>query len=432
VGGPRGRRPRARARGHPRRHPLPPSSQASIDLHSISVPAHFNEPLTEAQRHVEIFEHSALLDAAALLPPRSPARLLAVFGFAVSVVSTVRRTSKPFKDVMGGTVDLIAPDRRVRVLAEKVAHKPPAVAVIAQGAAWTFEAHDELHVEVTFSGIKLAPTGSLRLTFADGGEYRWNTPAFYVRDVMSGKLRLAHRGAFFAKCMATGDEVRATAVEAPGKAARAQAAAGGPPLMSELRGAYVAGPGRPPHEATVSGRFHGACVATTPDGASTTLYTAFPAHEGGGRWQFSAWATRLGGAPPGLVARVPPTDARLRADVALFELGCYGAADKEKAALEAAQRSARAAAPAAWATPQWFKPVPGTDVWGRPYTRWVYAGGYWEARAAGAWPAAVAARAAALAARPRPRRASRASWAGSRRASAAGSADSTPYTTPRG
>ena len=152
----------------PTNPPPPPSppppflSQASADLHAISVPAHFNEPLTEAQRHVELFEHSELLDAAARLPPRSPDRLLAVFGFAVSVVSTVRRTNKPFKDAMGGTYELIAPDRRLRVLAEKVVHRPPAVAVRAEGARWTFEAHDELHVELTWAGLKLAPTGALR------------------------------------------------------------------------------------------------------------------------------------------------------------------------------------------------------------------------------------------------------------------------------
>ena len=382
---------------------------------------------------MELFEHSPLLDAAASLPPDSPDRLLAVFGFAVSVVSTVRRTTKPFKDCMGGTYELIAPDRRMRVLAEKVMHRPPAVAVRAEGARWTFEAHDELHVEVTWTGIKLAPTGALRLTFADGDEYRWNTPAFYVRDLATGRPRLSHRGAFFAKCMSTGDAVHATAVEAPGRAARAASAAGGGALMSTLVGRYVSGPDRPAFDATIAGRFHGECVVTLPDGTERRVYAADPEFSGGGRWKLSAWATRLGDTPPDLVPRLPPTDARLRKDLQLFEMGYSHEADAEKNAIEGAQRIARAAAPTSWARPQWFHTVPGTDVWGRPYNRWVYSGSYWEARATGEWPAGVAARAAALAARPAPsrsRRASRASWA-SGRVSGAGSCIDTPYATPR-
>ena len=313
--------------------------QASHDLHSVSVPAHFNEPLTETQRHVEIMQHSHLLDAAAQHPPESPARLLAVFGFACSLVSTCVRTSKPFKDLEGGTFEMVAYDddddddddneegeekagsssrsgsssaaaapthrRRFRALAEKVQHSPPVVAFCVQGERWTFEAHDELHVELSLRGLKMHPRGACRLTFIDSDEkeeeeeeeekkeeekigakgsksdsaaaslpplppkqpdeYRWNTPAFYVRDIVpSGSpghmMRVSHKGPFFAKCMATGDAVVAVASEADGRAARA-AVARGKGLMSSVSGRYEPGPGRPAFAAEISGRLDGVVTA---------------------------------------------------------------------------------------------------------------------------------------------------------------------------
>lgn len=301
------------------------------------MPAHFNEPLTETQRHVEIMQHSHLLDEAAEFPRESPARLLAVFGFACSLVSTCVRTSKPFKDLEGGTFEMVADDddneaeeeaeaaseaeaagksgsnsaprrrgRRFRALAEKVQHSPPVVAFCVQGEKWTFEAHDELHVELSLRGLKMHPRGACRLTFIDDGgggddkkdapstssspppsssspssfsgassplllaqqrpdEYRWNTPAFYVRDIVpSGSpghmMRVSHKGPFFAKCMATGDAVVAVAAEADPRQARA-AASRGLGLMSTVSGRYEPGPGRPAFAAEISGRLDGVVVA---------------------------------------------------------------------------------------------------------------------------------------------------------------------------
>lgn len=42
--------------------------------------------------------------------------------------------------------------------------------------------------------------------------------------------------------------------------------------------------------------------------------------------------------------------------------------------------------PRPFGSPQWFRSVPGTDVWGNPYSRWVYKGGYWESRERREWP----------------------------------------------
>ena len=338
--------------------------------------------MTETQRHVEIMQHAHLLDAAANFPPESPARLLAVFGFACSLVSSCVRTSKPFKDLEGGTFEMVADDdedeeeeektkeetkeaekagskssssaprprgRHFRALAEKVQHSPPVVAFCVQGENWTFEAHDELHVELGLRGLKMHPRGACRLTFIDtaaaadagseegeheakrGGErsaagdgaetstsgpaapslplplpgrqpdeYRWNTPAFFVRDIVpSGQpghmMRVSHKGPFFAKCTATGDAVVAVATEADARQARA-AAARGRGLMSSVMGRYEPGPGRPAFAAEISGRLDGVVTARVP------REHAKGGHEGGASRSSSCSCSR---APPSSPSRSP-------------------------------------------------------------------------------------------------------------------------------
>ena len=57
---------------------------------------------------------------AAELPANSLARLLKVAAFAVSIYSCVYRPFAPFRSPTGETCELVAPDRGIRALGEKV------------------------------------------------------------------------------------------------------------------------------------------------------------------------------------------------------------------------------------------------------------------------------------------------------------------------
>ena len=120
------------------------------DITRLSVPVYINEPLCELQRRAEGFEHSYLLDEvhtpplgvttvvvfnchlthapvsqAAEMPAQSQDRLLAIAAYAVSICCTIRRTTKPFKDLQNATYELVYPERGYRLVGEKV-HRSPA------------------------------------------------------------------------------------------------------------------------------------------------------------------------------------------------------------------------------------------------------------------------------------------------------------------
>jgi hypothetical protein len=87
---------------------------------------------------------------------------------------------------------------------------------------------------------------------------------------------------------------------------------------------------------------------------------------------FTAFGITLNEITPNLVGYLPPTDSRYRPDVQALERGEVDAAEAAKHKVEEMQRERRKQGQDR--QPRWFKQV-GNE--------WVYAGGYWEARAHG-------------------------------------------------
>jgi hypothetical protein len=87
---------------------------------------------------------------------------------------------------------------------------------------------------------------------------------------------------------------------------------------------------------------------------------------------FTAFGITLNEITPDLVGYLPPTDSRYRPDVRALENGDINLAEASKLRLEELQRERRKNKQDR--QPRWFKQV-GDE--------WVYAGGYWEARANG-------------------------------------------------
>ncbi len=139
------------------------------------------------------------------------------------------------------------------------------------------------------------------------------------------------------------------------------------------------------------------------DGRVVELWRKAPPPPEPTRYNLTRFAIELNELTPGLEAKLAPTDCRLRPDQAATERGRWGAANAEKQRLEAKQRAARAAAEAgAPLRPRWFEVLPAGEAAGagggagggaaaarRPRgadeLAFRYRGGYWEARAAGAW-----------------------------------------------
>ena len=62
----------------------------------------------------------AIMLQAAEMPAGSVERLLKVTAYAVGIYSNLRRTTKPFKDLLNSTFELVYPERGYRILGEKV------------------------------------------------------------------------------------------------------------------------------------------------------------------------------------------------------------------------------------------------------------------------------------------------------------------------
>jgi len=87
---------------------------------------------------------------------------------------------------------------------------------------------------------------------------------------------------------------------------------------------------------------------------------------------FTSFGITLNEMSPDVVNKLPPTDSRLRPDVRALEEGDLDTAESEKSRVEEMQRDRRRKGKES--QPRWFKQA-GDE--------WIYAGGYWEARAKG-------------------------------------------------
>lgn len=85
---------------------------------------------------------------------------------------------------------------------------------------------------------------------------------------------------------------------------------------------------------------------------------------------FTSFGVTLNEITTDLVGKLPPTDSRYRPDVRALENGEVQEAEAAKLSLEEIQRERRKQGQDR--QPRWFK---------RVEDEWVYAGGYWEARA---------------------------------------------------
>ena len=62
----------------------------------------------------------------------------------------------------------------VRFIGEKVVHHPTVFAMHCEGCGWTVDADAEVKNKFWGASMELHALGVIRLTTADGEEYRWN------------------------------------------------------------------------------------------------------------------------------------------------------------------------------------------------------------------------------------------------------------------
>jgi len=202
---------------HRTRLPVPQPEKVNLNLWSylkqcigkeltkITMPVHWNEPLSLLQRITEYMNYSHLLSAAPLMPdPLS--RLQQVATFAVSALaSNNERMGKPFNPLLGETYQLEMGD--FRILCEQVCHHPPVSAFQAESLEKNYIFHGSIYPKVKFWGksVEFQPKGVLTVELPLCGEsYTWNNVNCVVHNIIVGSLWMEHTGTMEIVCHSTG------------------------------------------------------------------------------------------------------------------------------------------------------------------------------------------------------------------------------------
>lgn len=160
------------------------------DMAGISMPIETNEPLSFLQKYTECFEYSTLIDNALRAPMETGERILTISAFAVSYLSSykdkVRSIRKPFNPLLGETFELIRPDMGIRVVTEKVIHKPFVMAAHVDSQNWYID--HSIRPQQKFYGktAEIQVDGTLQLKLRNSDEaYEWSQPNTVLRNVVS-------------------------------------------------------------------------------------------------------------------------------------------------------------------------------------------------------------------------------------------------------
>lgn len=167
------------------------------ELSKITMPVHWNEPISLLQRITEYMNYAHLLRAAPTLPDPL-LRLQQVATFAVSALaSNNMRMGKPFNPLLGETYQLEQED--FRIVCEQVCHHPPVSAFHAEGGpdGKEFLFHGAIYPKVKFWGksIEFQPKGVLTVEFPLTGEmFTWSNVNCVVHNIVVGSLWMEHTG----------------------------------------------------------------------------------------------------------------------------------------------------------------------------------------------------------------------------------------------
>ncbi|ROV96429.1 hypothetical protein VSDG_05488 [Cytospora chrysosperma] len=359
------------------------------DLSTISMPVSANEPTSLLQRVAEQLEYANLLDAATKQSTDTH-RLLYVTAFAISQFSGSRAKErsirKPFTPLLGETFELVRSENEVpgglRLIVEKVTHRPVRLAMQADSALWSFAQSPAPTQKFWGKSAEITTEGRVRvvLRLPDGTEerYSWNIATVFLRNVVMGEKY----------------------VEPVGNDMHIINDATGAKAVVEFRSKGMFG-----------GRSEDVQVDTFgPDGARTSLsltgnwtsilQIAEKGKAGDAIWKvgslvdnaantygMTTFAATLNEITALEKGKIPPTDTRLRQDQRLAEEGKLDEAEEWKVKLEEGQRARRRALEESGTEykPRWFVKVAtggdGEEVWKLKGGK----DGYWEERAKGQW-----------------------------------------------
>ncbi|RWS09473.1 oxysterol-binding protein-related protein 1-like protein [Dinothrombium tinctorium] len=159
------------------------------ELSRITIPVHFNEPLSFLQRISENLEYAELLDKAdKCADPVQRMEYVATFAVA-SLSYNLNRLFKPFNPLLGETFELINEKLDFRLIAEQVSHHPPISATHTETPNWVFSTSVQPKLRFWGKFVEIKPEGLLTLKMLNYNEsYTWRSVNSCVHNIIIGQL----------------------------------------------------------------------------------------------------------------------------------------------------------------------------------------------------------------------------------------------------
>lgn len=354
------------------------------DLLSIAMPVDMNEPVTFLQKFAEIIEYCDLIDNALQAPAveESGERILRIAAFAVTYLSSMRKkersSRKPFNPLLGETFELVREDMGIRLISEKVCHKPGVFALFVESRDWNLAYNPYPSQKFWGKSAEITTKGSVVLTINTTGEvFTWSQPTSLLKNIIAGEKYLEPASSMTIK-------------SSNGQRAVVEFAKSGM-FSGRLEDLTIKpyGADKKPLAYSVSGKWTESLTLKT-NTTEKLIWTAgdlLPNSEKKfGLTSFAGSLNKITLVEHGLL---PPTDSRLRPDMQVYIDGNLDEAERLKCQLEEDQRTRRKQMQEAGEEhqPRFFHHVGGEE--GMPETGlWVYTKGpksYWNRRKNGDW-----------------------------------------------
>jgi len=372
---------------------LPPSligfvrKNVGKDLSTISMPVSANEPTSLLQRVAEQLEYSHLLDTAA--SQKNPAqRLLYVTAFAISQFSINRAKErsirKPFNPMLGETFELVRAENEspggLRLLVEKVCHRPVRLAIQADSASWSLSQSPAPSQKFWGKSAELITEGRVRLALHlfDGTDelYSWNVATAFLRNIVMGEKYVEPVGTMSVSNESTGARASIEFKQKGMFGGRSE------DVEVETYGSDGTQTGT-----GMVGTWTSSLRTTGKSSGTEIWHVGSLVDNAAQTYGLTTFAASLNEITELEKGKLPPTDSRLRPDQRAHERGDLDDAEVWKARLEEKQRIRRKEKEDLGEVhrPRWFVQIEGGDEGEEVWKLKGGKDGYWEERSRGTW-----------------------------------------------
>jgi len=170
------------------------ASAVGTDLTSMAVPVTYNEPLSFLQRMCEYLQYHHLLDKANNCEDPY-IRMLYVTTFAVTCFAGTDRKVKPFNPLLGETFEYIDESIGFKFHSEQVSHHPPIGASHCETNDWVYYQTQSVKTKFLGNSLDVTPIGVSHVVLKKYNEhYQWPNIKTIVHNLIIGSMWVDHFG----------------------------------------------------------------------------------------------------------------------------------------------------------------------------------------------------------------------------------------------